>query len=48
MSEYLKLKPKKSKTSFVEFMMNSPLHGLELEFERDKSLPRDQDLFAEK
>lgn len=34
----------KSKASFVDFLLNSPLKGMELDFERDKSLPREIDL----
>jgi len=40
--EYEKLQ--RPKQSFVEFMRQSPFVGLELDFPRDKSLPRDIDL----
>ena len=40
--EYKKLA--KPKESFVSFMRNSPLYGLDIEFERDKSLDREIDL----
>ncbi len=32
------------KESFSQFLLNSPLAGLELDFERDKSLPRIVDI----
>jgi prevent-host-death family protein len=32
------------KESFAEFMMRSPLRGVELDLKRDKSLPRDVSL----
>lgn len=32
---------KRQRTSLVEFMAASPLAGAEVEFERDRSLPRD-------
>jgi antitoxin Phd len=41
-AEYNRLK--KSKTSLVAFFRQSPLVGVELELERDQSLPRDIDL----
>ncbi len=41
-AEYNRLK--KSKTSLVEFFRQSPLVGIELDLERDQSLPRDIDL----
>ena len=34
----------KSQTSLLEFFRQSPLVGIELELERDQSLPRDVDL----
>ena len=34
----------KSQTSLLEFFRQSPLVGIELELERDSSLPRDIDL----
>jgi len=34
----------KSQTSLIEFFRQSPLVGIELELERDLSLPRDIDL----
>jgi len=34
----------KPKQTFVEFMQNSPLKGMELNIKRDKSLTRDIDL----
>jgi antitoxin Phd len=34
----------KSRTSLVEFFRQSPLVGVELDLERDKSTPRDIDL----
>lgn len=40
-AEYNRLK--KSKTSLVEFFRHSPLVGIELDLERDQSLPRDFD-----
>lgn len=41
-SEYEKLK--KRKPSLVDFLLASPLAGVELSIERDKSLPREVDL----
>lgn len=41
-AEYNRLK--KSKTSLVEFFRQSPLVGIDLDLERDQSLPRDIDL----
>lgn len=38
-AEYNRLK--KSKTGLVEFFRQSPLVGIELDLERDQSLPRD-------
>ncbi len=38
-AEYNRLK--KSQTSLLEFFRQSPLVGVELELERDQSLPRD-------
>lgn len=35
---------KKSKTSLLEFFRQSPLVGVELDLERDQSLPRDINL----
>ena len=34
----------KSKSNLVEFLLNSPLRGAEIDFERDKSLPRSVEL----
>ncbi len=46
--DYEKLKaPAKPKQSFVEFMRASPWYGIELDLERDKSLPKDKPLFDE-
>ncbi len=40
--EYQKLKGQQTpKSSLVELLQNSPFMGLDIEFERDKSLPRD-------
>ena len=36
--------PKKTGKDFIAFLRTSPLYGLDLEFERDKSLPREIDL----
>ena len=33
--------PAKPKQSFIEFMRASPWYGVELDLERDKSLPKD-------
>jgi prevent-host-death family protein len=41
-AEYNRLR--KSQTSLLEFFRQSPLVGVELDLERDKSLPRDIDL----
>ncbi len=41
--EYNRL-TKKPKVSFVDFLRKSPLVGLDLELERDKSLPREIDI----
>ena len=40
--EYAKLK--KSEPSLVDFFRNSPLAGIALDLERDRSLPRELDL----
>ena len=40
--EYNRLR--KSQTSLLEFFRQSPLVGVELDLERDKSMPRDIDL----
>jgi antitoxin Phd len=40
-SEYQKLKRAKKQLPLGEFLRSSPLTGLNLEFTRDKSLPRD-------
>lgn len=42
LDDYKKLVSKKP--SFIEFMKKSPLKGVKLDLERDKSLPRDIDL----
>jgi antitoxin Phd len=39
MAEYQRLKAPKQ--NLVEFLQASPLYGLDLDFTRDKSLPRD-------
>ncbi len=41
-TEYNRLK--KSQTSLLDFFRQSPLVGVELDLERDQSLPRDVDL----
>ena len=41
--DYRKLSGQR-KESFAEFMMKSPLRGVELDLKRDKSLPRDVSL----
>lgn len=40
-AEFLKLKGGKQEQSMVDFLLNSPLRGLDIDFERDKSLTRD-------
>ena len=37
-------RPKHTKLSLVEFLRTSPLAGVELDIERDRSLPRDIEL----
>ena len=37
--------PAKPKQSFIEFMRASPWYGVELDLERDKSLPKDDGPF---
>ncbi|MFQ5627222.1 MAG: type II toxin-antitoxin system Phd/YefM family antitoxin [bacterium] len=34
----------KTKSNFVDFLLNSPLKGMEIDFKRDKSSPREIDL----
>jgi prevent-host-death family protein len=41
--DYDRLTKKKKKLSFIEMMRQSPAVGIELNIERDKSLPRDTD-----
>ena len=40
--EYKKLT--KPKTDLIDFFNKSPLHGVELDLERDKDLPREVEL----
>jgi antitoxin Phd len=40
-SEYKKLKQLKKQLPLGDFLMNSPMTELDLDFSRDKSLPRD-------
>ncbi len=40
-AEYKKMKRTKREIPLGEFLMNSPLAGLDLDFTRDKGLPRD-------
>jgi antitoxin Phd len=40
-SEYKKLKKIGKQLPLGDFLMNSPVTGLDLDFSRDKSLPRD-------
>lgn len=46
-SEFEKLTAKKDKPSLVDFLLNSPLRGLDIDFERDKSPCRDTPIFDE-
>ena len=46
-AEFLKLKGGKKEQSIVDFLLNSPLRGLDIDFERDKSLTRDVPIFDE-
>ncbi len=41
-SDYTRIRPPEN--SLVEFFQSSPLAGIELDLERDKSLPREPDL----
>ena len=44
MAEYQRLKSQKQQLPLGQFLMNSPLAGLDLDFSRDKSLPREVSL----
>ena len=46
-AEFEKLKGGKQEQSIVDFLLNSPLKGLDIDFERDKSLTRDAPIFDE-
>lgn len=45
--DYEKLKAEETRPNLVDFLLNSPLAGLDIEFERDKSLAREEDLFGD-
>lgn len=45
--EYNRIAGGGRKMTLTEFFRNSPLYGLELDLERDKSPPRDINLFEE-
>ena len=44
MAEYQRLKSQKQQLPLGQFLMKSPLAGLDLDFSRDKSLPREVSL----
>ena len=44
MAEYQRLKSQKQQLPLGQFLMKSPLTGLDLDFSRDKSLPREVSL----
>lgn len=46
-AEFLKLKGGKQEQSIVDFLLNSPLRGLDIDFERDTSLTRDLSIFED-
>jgi len=43
-AEYQRLKSQKHQLPLGQFLMNSPLAGLDLDFSRDQSLPREVSL----
>jgi prevent-host-death family protein len=44
-AEYDKLRGRKQPTNLADFFLNSPLAGLDIEFERDRSLTRQKGIF---